>query len=633
MAVIAGYLNWRGAPLSGRGSAMLRAQARFGHFDQTVWAEDSFSLAAGQSCASNDPQPDALPIVSHSGRYVLTADLRIDNREELLRRLSLDLVAISDARLLLVAIDRFGPGFLDELIGDFAVGLWDRRDRSLHLARDLLGQRPLCYYNCPSFFAFASRPQGLWALPEIERRPNPDRIAQLVGLVPIDGPELFYAGLYRVEPGHILTVSDDQVRDRRFWLPNMDVLRLPRFDDYRDAFRAQMDQAVRSRLRGAGELIATHLSSGWDSSAVTATAARESGAGMSVAAFTAVPRQGGRFSAPFNRIEDEGEIAAATAALHANVKHVRVERPAASPIARLDEQIELLAQPPRNLCNQVWMDAIRDEASARGARVLLTGQFGNWTISNAPYTILADLLRQGHYRAWWREARAIAKSGAARYRGIAANSFGPWMPDLAWRLVRPLSSRSEASVYSALAPAWAARMTALREARGVGLARRPNDNVAVRVRALRFYDFGDSRAAAMAGWGVDERDPTADRRLIEFCLSLPLDMLLKGGQRRPLARAALADRLPPAVLDERRKGYQAADWHEGMTAHISDIRDLIEQIAQDPLAASLLDIASLRQWVRAWPNEGWDRPDVMARYRAALLGALSAGAFILHASR
>ena len=65
-------------------------------------------------------------------------------------------------------------------------------------------------------------------------------------------------------------------------------------------------------------------------------------------------------------------------------------------------------------------------------------------------------------------------------------------------------------------------------------------------------------------------------------------MLLKKGVRRPLARAALADRLPAAVLDERRKGYQAADWSEGMGARPAPAsRALIDRIAADPTAAAI----------------------------------------------
>jgi asparagine synthase (glutamine-hydrolysing) len=110
-------------------------------------------------------------------------------------------------------------------------------------------------------------------------------------------------------------------------------------------------------------------------------------------------------------------------------------------------------------------------------------------------------------------------------------------------------------------------------------------------------------------------------------------MLLKDGVRRPLARAALSDRLPAEVLDEKRKGLQAADWHWTMKKDLPAIRAMFEDIAADPMASALLDISSLRRWIDDFPQHGWEAPDIGARYRDALVNALTAGHFILHASR
>ena len=146
-------------------------------------------------------------------------------------------------------------------------------------------------------------------------------------------------------------------------------------------------------------------------------------------------------------------------------------------------------------------------------------------------------------------------------------------------------------------------------------------------------DWGEYRKGILGGWGVDKRDPTADPRLIDFCLNLPLDMLMKDGVRRPHARAALADRVAPAVLDERRKGYQGADWHEGLTADVGGVARLLDAMAADSTASRLIDVERLRRLVRSWPSGGWDDPRIIAEYRIGLLKALTAGHFILAAGR
>lgn len=634
MSAIAGIWSRRaGLKASATCGRMLHAQRRYGRSQPGLWSEDDIAL--GCSYYQRGTLSDADPPFAASDRYVLAADVRLDNRAEIGARLRLDadLHHLSDERLLLLALERLGTAALDLILGDYAFALFDRHDRRLLLARDPLGQRPLFYSSQPGFFAFASMPSGLHAVEGMVRAPDTDRLAEFVGLLPLEGPASFYRGISRVQPGHTVTVDRAGIRERRYWTPQRRELRLDSPDAYREAFRAELDRAVASRMRGSGPVVATHLSSGWDSGAVTGTAARLGAAvGGQTVAFTAVPRAGASVDAPFKRIGDEGLLASEVARMHPEIEHVRIPGSAASPVAPLDQYYEYYQRPLATLCNQVWLTAIREDARQRGAHVLLTGELGNWTISSSPPTILADLIREGRFATWWREARAAGPKRGARWRGIAASSFGPWVPDAVWKPLRRFSSRPETEAYSAVHPDLAAQLDARRELMGVGLAKRPKDHFAERIRRICQYDFGEWRKGTLGGWGIDERDPTADRRLIEFCLSLPLDALLKDGVRRPLARAALADRLPPAVLDERRKGYQAADWHEGMTAHREEIRSLIERIARHDVASAILDVAALRQMFDCWPAGGWDDPLVMARYRGSLLVALSAGHFAIRAS-
>ena len=75
-----------------------------------------------------------------------------------------------------------------------------------------------------------------------------------------------------------------------------------------------------------------------------------------------------------------------------------------------------------------------------------------------------------------------------------------------------------------------------------------------RLSVLRETDFGNLNTGTLGGWHIDLRDPTADVRVLEFCLAVPPDQFLHEGIPRALARRALADRVPKLVLDERRRG-------------------------------------------------------------------------------
>jgi asparagine synthase (glutamine-hydrolysing) len=94
----------------------------------------------------------------------------------------------------------------------------------------------------------------------------------------------------------------------------------------------------------------------------------------------------------------------------------------------------------------------------------------------------------------------------------------------------------------------------------------------------------------------------------------------------------LADRLPRSVLDERRKGYQTADWHEGLTSARVSIEEEVSRLAECGPAAQTLDIGRLRALVENWPSSGWERSETSNAYRLALLRGVSAGHFLRKAS-
>lgn len=630
MSALAGFWGYgRSLGAGERCDRMLLAQEEYGP-DGTARAQLD-GLAVGRNLYRLLPEDehDRQPLVSEDGCFALVADVRLDNRQELLEALDEGdrHSAVADAEILFRAVLRWGDDAFDQILGDYAFAFYDARDRRLTLARDPLGQRPLFWHRGSGFVAFSSMPKGLHAI-GIARQADEETLGRFVGGLPPIGANGYYAGIERVEPGHFVTISPTGASSRRHWAPRRQELRLKRFDDYVAAFRAELDRSVACRLRGANGRVAAHLSGGWDSSAVAATAARlMAPSGGRVIAYTAVPRRGSTSGAPGERFVDERPNAAATASLYLNMDHVLVEYPARSPIADLDRHVALFDRPLFNLCNHVWLSDIRKAARAAGARILLTGEIGNWTISAGPDSILADFIREGRWLAWLREATGIIRSRRAHLRGVLANSFGAWTPDFIWDRLRRRSSAAEMA--SAAHPRLREVLRAEQKARRLGLAARPGDNFRNTVEALFEMDWGEYRKGILAGWGIDKRDATADRRLIEFCLSLPIDMLLQNGVRRPLARAALADRLPAVVLEERRKGYQAADWHEALTRDLPRVKGLVDSIAADPTAAKLIDVDFLGCLVADWPQGGWEQPQVVARYRLDLLHALSAGHFVL----
>lgn len=642
MTAIAGTWHFCGARDVAQDCArMLAAQSIYGLQGEGRWAEGTIAL--GRRLARLLPEDcyDTQPLHGRISPFVVVADLRLDNRGDLVAELGLSTAAartMCDAALLLAAFERWDEDCCDHLIGDFAFALWDPSARRLVLARDMVGSRPLHFHRGKTFFAFASMPKGLHALADVPRVADEERAAEFLALMPQYGSRSFFQGIERVEPGQIVTVTPAGIRMRRHWTWQGRTLALRSPDDYVEALRHHLDQAVRSQLRGAEGRVAATLSSGLDSSAVATTAARLLGpCGGKVVAFTAVPRAGYDGPVPERRLSDEGPLAAATAAMYPNIEHVLVRSGDAMPVDTLDRDYYLYDQPVLNLCAWVWGRAINAEICNRKLYVLLTGGMGNMTLSYDGSELLAELMGRGQWINWARNLVRIAGGGHWHLRGALAATFGPWLPTALWQfLTRAFQGQSfDIREYSAIHPRRLAELALQSRARAHGLdfTYRPwKDGVAMRLWVLNRLDGGNHIKGTLAGWGIDARDPTADRRLIEFCLSVPTEQFFYRGMPRALARRLLTGNVPPEVLSQRRRGLQTADWHEGLTAARQQIAGEISRLENTPAAVRALDLARLRRLTENWPTGGWERPEIIDQYRLSLLRGISCGHFLRRTS-
>ena len=626
MSALAGVWRLDGAPGAGADCArMLAALAPYGPHAADQRNEADIALGRRLFRTLPEDRHDGGPVALPGGGW-LVADVRLDNRADLERQLAIAperARSVADAALLAAAWVRWDQACLERLVGDYAVAVWDARRRRLALARDPFGHRPLYYHRARGLFAFASMPVGLHVLTAAPAVPDEARLAAFLALRPEEGSGAFFAGLERVEPGAVVAVDRDGLSRRRHYAPVVGTLRLAKAGDYAEALREQLDRAVGARLRGAEADVGAHLSSGWDSGAVAATAARLlAPRGGRVTAFTAAPRPGYEGPAPKGRHGDESPGAATVAALYPNMDHVVVRGDGRSPLADLDRDIALGERPALNPCNHLWVGDLNRAARARGLGVMLTGDFGNLGLTDDGLDSLAELFLGGDWGRWWGLAQAATRAGALSPAGVLAASLEPAMPAGLLAILRRLAGRSapRRGAHSALRiQAWPPP----RAARG-----RPAGRAARRLATLTHLDPAAYGKAALAGHGVDMRDPLTDRRLIEFCLSVPIDRLVAAGRLRGLARLALADRLPDAILEARTRGYQAVDWHEGLTRDLAEVKRDLERLAALPAAARLLDIDRLRTLVARWPTGGWQRDEVIEDYRMALLRGLAAGRFL-----
>ena len=130
----------------------------------------------------------------------------------------------------------------------------------------------------------------------------------------------------------------------------------------------------------------------------------------------------------------------------------------------------------------------------------------------------------------------------------------------------------------------------------------------------------------------------ANCAVIEWALSVPDEQYILEGKPRSLARRAFADRLPPELIGEQRRGYQAADWHIGATAALGELAAELDGIERCRPAGAVLDVERLRTLIRDWPDfpaddPRWNQLAITDRYRSMLLRGTAAGHFLRRAAR
>jgi asparagine synthase (glutamine-hydrolysing) len=323
-------------------------------------------------------------------------------------------------------------------------------------------------------------------------------------------------------------------------------------------------------------------------------------------------------------IGDEAAIAAATAE-HARIRHLVCRSEYQELSHLLDEVAAADFQPFNNPANLPWIRQLCLTANAEGAGVI-TGAFaGNLTISLGGPAFLADFWHENGLAAWIEVARGLALRDELSWLQIAARSFGWMVPRAGYSLFRRIFGRP--ATFNPSLP----------------LLRQPYREMAEKYRRER---FGDARAwqsnrdhvaglirniepgnkYALACWGVDLRDPTADRRLAELCLSLPVNAYVDGKHGRPAFHQAFKDRLSDEVLEGRHVGAQAADWFA--TIRPNDVLDGFRRYASNPLVGEMFDLAAVETMIEGWPTSSAAADLVHDEYCNQLLGGLAVASFI-----
>jgi asparagine synthase (glutamine-hydrolysing) len=573
-----------------------------------VWRKGAVGLC--HTRAGHAPKPTGRQQPSTvDGEVWVTGDLRIDGREELLKKLGLSgtETVFEDADLLLHAYRAWDEDCLQHIVGDFSFALWDERRGRLFCAVDPFRVKQFFYARQQNALVFSNTLECVLRAPQVDDRLDEQALGDFLLFGFFQEPDLtIYADVKRLSPGCYLLSENGNQRTVRYWsVPPSAEASTPAPADCLERFQELFARAVRDRIRGPG--VGILLSGGIDSALVAATA-RGLKPGVEgkecVRGYTVV----------FDRLIPDREQY--YAGLVAQALDLPIEFHPADDFEPGMDTTGLVPRPPEPLTALSWSWIVQFRRHiASDCSCVLTGDDGDTMLMANLALHWRELLRARHLGRLVRDATSYILSQRSLppvgFRTLLRRSWGSTP-----RATFPNWLHPEFVRRASLRERWQHYQTALKPQTARGLAR---DHLTSPIWAGIFdnYDPG------WTGMPLEFRHPFMDVRLVTFLLGLPA---FPWCVNKELFRRALRGKVPDEIVrrpktclpgdPERSRLLERPEWwlrHATLAPametyiNLKAWRDLVRNGLPDPLHGHLRPVY-LSEWLGAERGAGWPRP-------------------------
>lgn len=547
----------------------------------------------------------------------ITADARIDNRDELLPLLGYDsssVASVPDSEILLSSYQKWGQDFVARIKGDFAFAIWDTRKQELICGRDIFGVKPFYYQKSSDWFIFGSEIKAILAFPQSSNRFNEDWLANLYYHDDAiqEKTHTFYKNIQRLPPAHILRVNSSGLTLTRYWsFDPQRVTILKSDDEYAEALRYYFQRAVQKRMRSAFPIGST-VSGGLDSSAIACMLHKlNPDPAKPIHTFSAVYQ--------VDQYADESQYINAVIQQPGFQPHL-LYPDHASAFIDLNKVLWHMDEPFYGT-NYFMPWSIFRSVNGHGVRIFMDGTDGDGTISHGKDQLellaqaeqweefyketqmiekrfnnpryadkrslllqhgapqLTEWVKKGKILKFSRGVRKINRQFRFTTRNLIVNwGVKPFLPNVMLKFWKRVRNRpvSDSKVSEILTPALTSNYLSRKR------QNRPSvnaiENIQQSGRKLHFIGLNNGMITYSLEWlnrmasafAIDMRYPFCDRDLAEFCLSIPADQKLRNGWTRYVFRNAMKNILPETVC-----------WRGGKASFYKVFPQMIKQYDQD----------------------------------------------------
>ena len=473
----------------------------------------------------------------------------------------------TDTETIVHAYEQWGDDAFDHLRGMFGIALWDRRTRTLLLARDRVGIKPLHYVERAGWLAFGSEIKSILVADDETRRLDPAAFAHYLRFLYTPSDTSIFDGIRKLPPGHLLRWRDGRVSVRRYWALPMEESFAGSLDEAAEALTAILSDAVTSHLV-SDVPIGALLSGGVDSSLVVGLMARNSSGPVKT------------FTIGFDEPEfDEVDGARRVAEHFGTDHHEFVVRPDALRI--VDALVEHFDEPfGDSSAIPTWYVS---EMASRHVTVVLSGDGGDELFGGydryLPHPrvesfdrVLGVVGRRAAAAIW--PALPHGFRGKNLLRHVAQDADGRYLDSIGIFQPDELSVMLTEQGTSA----WSRSHASSERLRALEALPWPS-------RMFRF-DFDTylpedilTKVDRMSmAHSIESRVPLLDHEVVTFASSLPPHFKINGGERKLVLKRAAARVLPGDVLTRKKRGFAVplAEWFRG------PLRGLVRDTLQSP---------------------------------------------------